>query len=107
MRRRQGLLVGIALGVAAIAARTCNNAIRGAWRADNLSDTEPSKVSFDGGPWGGQRIHLQGLPTVGARIAGRRRWVGFDARDGYYAVTSVSAQPRTATAIWVGRPNAT
>ena len=103
MRRRRVWSATILLVAGGIAWR-CNQQIRNAWRADDLADAGAATVIFDDGPWADRRIQLTGLPKVGARVFGSRRWVGFDARDGYYSVTEMSLESRSARALWIGNP---
>ena len=82
----------------------CNRQVRHAWRAAEISDTDTAMVSLEGGPWSGGRVRVTGLPRIGSGLSGSRRWLGFDARDGYYTVTDASSDTRTAHALWVANP---
>ena len=101
---RAAVLLLPLLGVAALvhARRTENG-----WRADQLSDAGAAVVSLAGGPWADHRVELPGLPRLGSRVTGSRRWAGYDVRDGYYTVTEIAPDSRTGRALWVGNPTLT
>lgn len=98
--QKRTIAIGVALGVLAWAVHMWDRKIANAWRADNLIDTDPSTIHLENGPWANRSIRLAGRPTVGAHLAGKLRWIGFDETDGYYTVTEVSVSYRSGKAAW-------
>ena len=94
--------IGATIALLALAAtlRGLNDRIRQAWHADDLVDVGPCTVALEEGPWDQGTVHLVGLPAIGSRVGGSRRWLGFDERDGYYRVSEVSVVYRAAVARW-------
>ena len=95
--------MGLAVALLALAAtaRRLNARIREAWHAEDLVDTGPCTVTLQDGPWDRGTVRLVGLPAIGSRVGGSRRWLGFDERDGHYCVSEVSVLYRCAVAEWI------
>jgi hypothetical protein len=71
------------------------------WSAELLQDQESCGVDLAEGAFSGQRVHLPGMPALGARLTRNPGGpVPKSLRDVHYVVTKVWATDRLALATW-------
>jgi orotate phosphoribosyltransferase len=96
-------LMTVASGVpiAIIVAVRGRRARLGSFRAADAKGEGQTSVRLIAGPWAGQVITIEGLPTNGTALSSwTRGLVGSDVHKGHYVVTDVTAAARTAVSAW-------